>query len=138
MRKRTQARIYALQLLYQAEIVNSPVEEIINNFWQNLVEKKVDEKIKEFAEFLLRGTLDKLSQIDTLISQYSYNWTLERMALVDKNILRLANFELIFCPQTPPKVAINEAVELAKMFSGQESAKFVNGILDKIKQQMNK
>jgi N utilization substance protein B len=138
MRKRTQAREYALQMLYEIDITQDPVKEVIENFWQSQSHKNISEEIKNFAEFLIKGVMENLNQINLWISQYSQNWDLKRMAVVDRNILRLASFELLFCQDIPPKVAINEAIELAKRFSGQESARFVNGILDKIKEKANR
>ena len=138
MRKRTQAREYALQMLYEIDITQDPLKEVIENFWQNQSDKNISKDTKEFAEFLTKGVMDNLIQINSWISQYSQNWDIKRMAVVDRNILRLASFELLFCQDIPPKVTINEAVELAKRFSGQESARFVNGVLDKIKEKANR
>jgi len=138
MRKRTQAREYALQMLYEIDITQDPLKEVIENFWQSQSEKNISKEVKEFAEFLTKGVIDNLNQINSLISQYSQNWDIKRMAVVDRNILRLASFEILFCQDIPPKVSINEAIELAKRFSSQESAKFVNGILDKIKEKANR
>jgi len=138
MRKRTQAREYALQMLYEIDITQDPLKEVIENFWQSQSEENISKEVKEFAEFLTKGVIDNLNQINSLISQYSQNWDIKRMAVVDRNILRLASFEILFCQDIPPKVSINEAIELAKRFSSQESAKFVNGILDKIKEKANR
>ncbi|MBN2096932.1 MAG: transcription antitermination factor NusB, partial [Candidatus Omnitrophica bacterium] len=93
---------------------------------------RVEKSIKEFAVQLVQGTLKNLGQIDELISKYAQNWQLKRMAVIDRNILRLGCFELLFLEEVPPKVAINEAVELAKRYGDSDSSKFVNGILDKI------
>lgn len=133
MRKRSIAREYALQILYEIDITQQKEEEVLKDFWENQLEE-VDPLIKEFTNFLVKGVMGNIKEIDEKISSYSQNWNLKRMAVVDRNILRLGSFELLFCNDIPPKVSINEAVELAKRFSGQEAAKFVNGILDKIKQ----
>lgn len=136
MRKRTQAREYALQILYQIDLANKDPKECLEDFWQ-AQEQTCDEKIKEFASFLVCGTLEHISVIDNFIKEYTTNWQLERMAAVDRNILRMATFELVFASDIPSKVSINEAVELAKKYSNLESGKFVNGILDKIKEKKN-
>jgi len=104
---------------------------IIDNFFS---EQDIrDEKIKDFAFKLVKGVKDNFDLIDKKISEYATNWELDRMAVVDKNILRIGCLELIFLSDIPIKVAINEAVEMAKKYSGVESGKFVNGILDRIK-----
>ncbi|MCM8758020.1 MAG: transcription antitermination factor NusB [Candidatus Omnitrophica bacterium] len=134
MRKRSLAREYALQILYEIDITQQKKEEVLKDFWENQIGLEIDPSIKEFTDFLVKGVMENIKEIDKKISSYSQNWDLKRMAVVDRNILRLGSFEIIFCKDIPPKVSINEAVELAKRFSNQESAKFVNGILDKIKQ----
>jgi len=132
MRKRTQAREFALQILYKIDITKEGCEKSLGEFWLN-AEKKVDSQMKEFADKLVRGVIDSLSDIDKNISECAQNWQLKRMAVVDRNILRLGCFELLYCKDIPPKVSINEAIDLAKKYSGLEAGKFVNGILDKIK-----
>lgn len=138
MRKRTQAREFTLQVLYQMDITRQPYAEALANFWQSQSEKYIAEEIKGFTIELVKGVADNLEVIDKKISQYATNWQLKRMATVDRNILRMASFELLFRPDIPPKVSINEAVEMAKKYSEPEAGKFVNGILDKVKQETNK
>jgi transcription antitermination factor NusB len=133
MRKRTRAREFALQILYQLDITNDKLEDVLDNFWQEQEEERVDSAIKDFTQSIVRGVVENLKLIDERISQHATNWQLKRMAVVERNILRLASFELLFRSDIPPKVSINEAVDLAKRFSGEEAGKFVNGILDKIK-----
>lgn len=137
MRKRTQAREIALQILYQIDVTNDSPQEALDNFWQANQEIK-DNSIKNFTILLVQGVTDNLNQINQEISEYAQNWQLKRMAVVERNILRLAGFELLFCKDIPPKVTINEAIELTKKFSGVEASKFVNGILDKIKEKKKK
>ncbi len=133
MRKRTQAREFALQLLYQLDITeDKDCEVVLSNLWQTQDEAVADD-IKGFTADLVKGVAAHLEEIDERISQYASNWQIERMAVVDRNILRLASYELLFRGDIPPKVSINEAIELAKKYSGIEAAKFVNGILDKVK-----
>lgn len=129
MRKRTQARECALKILYQMEMAECSLDQIFPSFWDF---HPTPEDIREFAEQLVRGTYQHLSEIDQKIVQYTENWQLSRMAAVDRNILRFAVYELLFIDEIPPKVTINEAVNIAKKYSQDEAGKFVNGILDKI------
>lgn len=133
MRKRTLARECALQVLYQLDITGDKPEVALDNFWSNRREKEIDAGLKEFSLSLVRGVMENLEEIDQGIVRYAANWQLKRMAVVDRNIMRLGCFELLFRDDIPPKVSINEAVELAKKFSGLESGKFVNAILDKVR-----
>ena len=129
MRRRSKARDLALKFLYQIDITKEDSSCALAHFWQ---QHKVRKPIREFTTQIIRGTLTNLAQIDSVISKYAENWQLKRMAVIDRNILRLASFELLFLEDIPPKVSINEAVELAKKFGDVESGRFVNGILDKI------
>ena len=131
MRKRTQSRECALQILYQVDISDSDMNEIIARFWEDRTEQDGPE-IQGYTETLVRGTLEKVKEIDLLIERFAENWEMKRMAYVDRNILRLATYEMVFLDEIPLKVAINEAVELAKRYGEADSSKFVNGILDRI------
>jgi len=134
MRKRTLSRELALQVLYQIDITSDDYEISLNNFWVGYEEKtKVEEEIKSFSNDLVKGIISNLETIDKKIMQYAVNWELHRMAVVDRNILRLGCYELMYREDVPSKVSINEAIELAKKYSGLEAGKFINGILDKIK-----
>jgi len=130
MRKRTLSREIALKVLYADEITKEGFEEALRKYWQNTGEK--EESVRDFAEFLVLGVASKKDELDSVISKYADNWELDRMATIDRNILRIASFELLHSNQVPPKVAINEAIEMAKKFGDKDSGKFVNGILDKI------
>lgn len=133
MRKRTKAREIALQMLYELDIKKEPVNGFLEDFWQRpSKDKPSDDAIKEFSTSLVKGTSEHLEEIDSLISMYAQNWQLKRMAVVDRNIIRMGCFELLHQEDIPPKVSINEAVELAKKYGDVESSKFVNGILDRI------
>lgn len=135
MRRRTQARECALRILYQADITRRPIDVSAQSYWQDGELKDEEERNQEvitFANRLVLGVKETLAEIDTKISEYATNWQLKRMAVIDRNILRLGVFELKHASDIPPKVAINEAVELAKKYGDLESSKFVNGILDKI------
>jgi len=130
MRKRTLARECALKILYRVEISKESLESSIEDFWAREDRSK---EVKDFANSLVRGTLENLSKIDEIISRYTDNWEIKRMAVIDKNILRLGSFEIIYIDDIPYKVSINEAIELAKKYGDVDSGKFVNGILDKIR-----
>jgi N utilization substance protein B len=135
MRKRTQAREFALQVLYELDVTGNQPEEALDMFWGSNSDKEIDEQIKLFTGELVTGVRKQRGVIDECICRHAMNWQLERMAVVDRNILRLGSFELIFREDIPPKVTINESVELAKKFYSFEAAKFVNGILDSIRQE---
>jgi len=138
MRKRTLAREFALQVLYQTDITGDSYDAALSNFWQSHSEENIEGQIKEFARELVKGVTDNLELIDAKIAEHAANWQLKRMAVVDRNILRIGCFELMFRDDIPFKVSINEAVELAKKYSSQEASKFVNGVLDKIKSKEKK
>ena|SRR3990167_9077387 len=133
MRKRTLAREAALKILYQAEILKREVEPTAAKFWayeEN--EEPVDREVREFTQRIIVGVEKERDKIDEKISSYATNWQLKRMAVIDRNVLRIGVFELLYASDIPPKVSINEAVELAKRYGDLDSSKFVNGILDKI------
>lgn len=129
MRKRTHAREFALMILYQTEIAKLSADESLQIFWG---EHEAEEEVKQFTTSLVLGVIENLKRIDGMISQYADNWELSRMATVDRNILRLATYELLYLKEIPPKVSLNEAVDLAKKFGDTESGRFVNGVLDRI------
>jgi len=130
MRKRTKARECALKILYGIDITGDSIQESTDNFWQS--QEIEDPGVQEFASILVKGVLENMERIDKEIAKSAANWQLNRMAVIDRNILRIATFELLFKQDIPPKVSINEAVDLAKRFGDVDSGRFVNGILDKI------
>lgn len=137
MRRRTLARECALKILYQAEMLRRAISVAAQQFWSECAEGALpagrqEEDIRAFANRLIAGVEENLEAIDAKISHYATNWQLKRMAVIDRNILRLGVYELLYADDIPPKVTINEAVELAKKYGDLESGKFVNGILDKI------
>lgn len=134
MGRRRKAREMALQVLYQIDVAKEECEEALQIFWSFT---KGDEKTQEFCNMLVRGTMTHLHDIDTLLERVSDHWTLDRMSIVDRNILRFAIYELCYLKDIPPKVTINEAIEVAKKYGTADSAIFVNGILDRIKQEMS-
>lgn len=129
MRKRSQARELALKFLYQIDITREELPAALAEFWPT---HRAEKSVKTFVLVLVQGTLKNLTLIDQMLAKYAQNWQLNRMAVIDRNILRLGCFELLFLADIPPKVSINEAVELAKKYGDTESSKFVNGILDRI------
>jgi len=130
MRQRTEARECALKILYASEIRKELPAECSQSFWDNHPSGK--NIVKTFSDFLVEGVYKNKDGIDSIISKYARNWQLQRMAAIDRNILRIATFELLFVDDIPPKVSINEAIEIAKKYGDKDSGKFVNGILDKI------
>ncbi|MFH1768873.1 MAG: transcription antitermination factor NusB [Candidatus Omnitrophota bacterium] len=129
MRIRSKAREIALCLLYEIEISKQDYKKLLDNYFIKYPRKR---DMKDFCSDLVAGVIDNMSCLNATIERYVQNWGLDRMAVIDKNILRIASFELIFLDDIPPKVSINEAVELAKKFGDIDSPRFVNGILDKI------
>jgi transcription antitermination factor NusB len=129
MRKRSIARECVLKILYQVEIKKDEPEEVIAQFWED---NPVDKEISDFANRIVKGTLAHLEEIDTVLSRHTDNWDLARMAILDRNILRLGAYEILFLEDIPPKVTINESVNIAKKYSQEDSGKFVNGVLDHI------
>jgi transcription antitermination protein NusB len=130
---RRAARECALQMLYQLDVGKQSKFEIQTSFWQMNEHPK---KVREFACQLFEGVLQKLKDIDKIIQQHTKNWRLNRLAVVDRNVLRLAVYEFLSDVKTPATVVINEALEVARKFSTNESAQFVNGILDSIKNEL--
>ncbi len=130
MKKRTRARELALQFLYQFDLRGEEFLEEMRSFLRGA---EGDKGTREFAQELIEGTTENLEEINDLIRRVAQNWDIERMAVIDRNVLRMATFELLHCPDIPPKVSINEAIELGKRYSTQNSGGFINGVLDKIK-----
>lgn len=130
MSSRRRSREVALQMLYGADVVDVPEHCDDDLFIEN--QKGVSETVREYAEEIVRGTIEKSAEIDAMVESYSDNWKVKRMPLVDRNILRLAVYELLYCPDTPFKVVIDEAIELAKRFGSDKAAPFINGVLDRV------
>src|SRR5436305_14124018 len=130
MTRRTRGREIALQVLYQADLNSGLGPEEIRRF----VERRLlgDKKLCEFTRGLIAGVQENQPRIDALISEVAENWRIDRMAAIDRNILRLGAYEMLYCPDVPTKVAINESLELAKRYSTAQSSRFVNGILDRL------
>jgi N utilization substance protein B len=126
---RTTAREAALQMLFAIDATGNDVDQAISDFWREL---PGDAEGREYADQLVRGVRDGAEKLDERIRAASQNWRLERMARIDRNALRLGTYELLTRTDVPRAVVLDEAVELAKRFGGEESSKFVNGVLDRI------
>lgn len=144
MGTRRQARELALQFLYQVDSLKessgnseNSVEELLSLFWDGN-EIAIDNDTKEFCCVLVMGSCSNLNKIDEIISKYSEHWRLKRMSTIDRNILRIAIYELLYLSNIPAPVTINEAVELGKRFGTGESGSFINGILDRIREAKEK
>lgn len=131
MGKRRQSRELALQFLYQIDIAGeADWQKFLDVFWR---ENNTADDIRDFSNSIIKNVIEKKEEIDKLITEYTTNWDISRIAIVDRNILRTAISELLYRGDIPPIVAINEAVDIAKKYGTAESGKFVNGILDKIR-----
>jgi len=131
MGARRRARECALQMLFSYDVARPSVEELIETYWGEMAEAAED--VRVFANELVAGTISHLDEIDDRIRLRTEHWRIPRMAIVDRNLLRLAVFEFLHQPSTPKTVAINEALEIARRFSTHEATQFINGILDAIK-----
>lgn len=133
MGKRRRGRETALKLLYAIDLTQQPADDILHASWIDTV---VPEIVREFSLMLVAGVMSHRDEIDTFVQEYSMNWSLERIGIIERNILRFAIYELLFLPDVPPNVTINEAVEVAKRYGADEAPSFINGILDRIKQEI--
>ncbi len=137
MGTRRKARECALQMLFAADVAKTRDTVLTRNYWTELGEPALDEETRDFADKLSIGTLDKVDEIDATIRTRAEHWRIERMAIVDRNVLRMAVYEFLFS-DTPHTVVINEALEIARRFSTFEATQFINGILDAIKHDLEK
>jgi transcription antitermination protein NusB len=126
-------------MLYQWEIGRAGVHEAIVTYWPaREPDERLDEANEQFANDLLRGTVARVEEIDRILAERAQNWRVERMAVIDRLVLRLGVYELLAVPDTPGKVVINEAIELARAYSGEEAVGFVNGILDAVRKDLHR
>jgi transcription antitermination protein NusB len=149
---RHRAREAALQMLYQWEIGRVSAHDAARTYWpgrdappspddehaDRLPEHALDEHGRTFANALVKGTIERVSEADQLIAAHSTNWRIERMAVIDRLVMRMAIYELLAEPETPAKVIINEAIELARTFSGEEPVPLINGVLDSVRKTLNR
>ncbi|HEY0077347.1 MAG TPA: transcription antitermination factor NusB [Pyrinomonadaceae bacterium] len=137
MGSRRKARECALQMLFAADVMGAErADELVRSYWQELSDSETDDAAREFASRLAVGTLAHVEEIDERIRSRAEHWRISRMAVVDRNVLRLAVYEFLHEP-TPRTVAINEALEIARRFSTYEATQFINGILDAIKRDLD-
>jgi N utilization substance protein B len=136
MGSRRKARECALQMLFAADVAGTRPDELARNFWSELADGELDEDGREFATRLALGALAHAEEVDERIKSRAEHWRIDRMATVDRNVLRLAVYEFLHEP-TPRTVAINEALEVARRFSTYEATQFINGILDAIKRDLD-
>jgi N utilization substance protein B len=133
------AREAALQMLYQWEVGRAGASEAIATYWPSQdPEGNVSEDLRIFANGLVKGTIERVAELDGLLAARTHNWRIERMAIIDRLVLRLAVFELLSAPETPAKVVINEALELTRTYSGEEAVAFVNGVLDAVRKELKR
>jgi transcription antitermination protein NusB len=135
---RRAAREAALQMLYQCEIGRTGAFEAIATYWPSREGDELAEPLREFANELVRGTLGRLAEIDALLTAHAQNWRVERMNVLDRLVLRLGVYEMVAAPDTPARVVINEALELARRYSGEDAVAFVNGVLDGVRKELAK
>lgn len=133
MRKRRKSREYALQVLFQLNITKQEAIKALSQFQEHF---SSDGEADEFLKRLVLGVLEHRQELDRLIEQYSENWRLDRINIIERNILRMALFELLYCEEIPPKVTINEAIDLGKRYGSGDSGGFINGILDRIQNEV--
>lgn len=131
MSSRRKGRELALQMLFQLDLVKTGVDEAIRAFWKTQ-EELPSEDTRDFCEELVRGAFEHHEEIDRFVEETSSNWRLSRMPVVDRNVLRMAVYEMLYRDDIPTTVTINEAIDLGKKFGSEDSGAFINGILDKI------
>jgi N utilization substance protein B len=133
------ARVAALQILYQWEVGRTGAHEAIVTYWGSREpDEDLPEALRDFANGLVNDTVAKVQDIDALLAAHAQNWRVERMAVLDRLVLRLAVSEMLTAPETPAKVVINEALELTREFTGDEAVGFVNGILDAVRKHLGR
>ena len=133
------AREAALQMLYQCDVGRAGAYESITSYWATRDDEgTLTGDLREFADGVVRGTLDRRDEIDRLITAHTQNWRIERMTVIDRIVLRMAVYEMLAQPDTPSKVIINEAIELARSYSGDEAVGFVNGVLDAVRKELRR
>jgi N utilization substance protein B len=129
LRKRRKSRELALQVLYQWDMTRQEARKTLALLQDHFIS---NEERDGFAERIVLGVVEHCEEIDRIVETYSENWRLDRMTIIDRNILRIATFELLYCADVPPKVTLNEAIDLGKRFGSADSGSFINGILDRI------
>jgi N utilization substance protein B len=135
MATRRDGREWALQIIFGLDLnTREDLDSVFSDYFE--INNISDKTTREFAEAIVRGVVEHRLRIDAFIEQYAENWKIRRMGVVDRNVLRIAIYELMYCPEIPAPVVINEAIDIAKYFSSKESGKFVNGILDRARKEI--
>ena len=134
---RRQAREWAVQLLFQTEFNPDNLDQALADFW-NDEEKKPSERDQTYVNEMVHGVIEKRREIDRTISKYTENWDVDRLGVLDRTVMRVAVYEMLFRSDIPPVVSINEAVEIAKAYISKESGRFVNGVLDRIQKELDR
>ncbi len=134
MKPRTKARCIALQALYEIDLVDHPAKRVIE---ERLLEASIEERLADFARGIVSGVVDYRDPLDTLIAEHAPEWPLEQVATIDRNILRIALWEFAVAEGTPVKVAINEAIEIAKKYGSDSTPRFINGVLGSLAARQN-
>ena len=135
MGPRRKARECALQMLFQWDVTREEVQEVTSSFWET---HKISQQVRDYADAWLTSTVEYIESIDAFIEKHAENWRIERMSTVDRNLLRLAAQELLYDKGTPKSVIINEAIEIARRYGAEGSPKFINGVLDSIRKDLEK
>lgn len=136
MATRRESREWAVQILFQLDLNSSgDLPAVFSEFWKV---RKADKKARGYSESMVSGVLKNIKDIDATLQKCADNWDIARMGVIDRNVLRLAIYEMQYCDDVPPVVAINEAVDIVKYFSSTESGKFANGILDRVRKTLIK
>lgn len=135
MSTRRQAREWAVQILFQLDLNPTDPDPAIAEFW---TERNGGARGRAFVDKTVKGVLAHIKEIDAMIRQCADNWDIKRMATTDRNVIRVAVYELMYCEDVPAAVAINEAVDIAKYFNCSESGRFVNGVLDRIRKELKR
>jgi N utilization substance protein B len=135
MGARRKAREAALQMLYQSELGGQPAQEVVSLYWQGQTPPMAPEA-RRFAELLFLGAVEMRPRLDAALACVSEHWKVQRMAAVDRNVLRLALYEMLFVAETPRVVVIDEAIDIARRFGSEDSGQFVNGVLDELRRRI--
>jgi N utilization substance protein B len=134
---RRQAREWVVQFLFQTEFNPEELDQALDDFW-NDEEKAPLDRDRNYVNEVIHGVIEQQKKIDRSIKRYTDNWDVDRLGVLDRIVLRVAVYEMLFRDDVPPVVSINEAIEIAKAFSGQKSARFVNGVLDRIQKELDR
>ena len=134
---RRQAREWVVQFLFQTEFNPGDLDAALAEFW-NDEEKTPLDRDRDYVNEVIRGVIDKQIKIDRTLKKYTKNWDVDRLGVLDRNVMRVAVYEMLFRNDVPPVVSINEAVEIAKAYSGKASGRFVNGVLDRVQKELDR